>query len=71
MTTVAPSECPTLIGWSLHDDMERLYGDPAELWRDWVTGPMSTARIDSGHHMAEENPRQLATALAEFLKDAL
>lgn len=51
--------------------MERLYGDPAELWRDWVTGPMSTARIDSGHHMAEENPRQLATALAEFLKDAL
>lgn len=59
--------CPTLVGWSIHDDMEHLYGDPAALWQDWVTGPLSTARIDSGHHMAEENPRSLADALTDFL----
>jgi hypothetical protein len=27
---------------------------------------MSTARIDSGHHMAEENPQQLAEELLTF-----
>lgn len=61
-------QCPTLVGWSVHDDMEDLYGDPAALWQDWVAGPIRTARIDSGHHMAEENPTQLAAALTDFLK---
>lgn len=59
--------CPTLVGWSIRDDLEQLYGDPAALWRDWVAGPITTARIDSGHHMAEENPTQLAAALTDFL----
>jgi haloacetate dehalogenase len=59
--------CPTLVAWSIHDDMEHLYGDPSGLWRDWVDGPVHTARIDSGHHMAEENPEQLASVLADFL----
>ncbi|MDU0315774.1 alpha/beta hydrolase [Phycicoccus sp. M110.8] len=59
--------CPTLVAWSVHDDMEHLYGDPAEIWRDWVDAPVETARIDSGHHMAEENPDQLAGVLADFL----
>jgi len=63
--------CPTLVAWSVHDDMEHLYGDPSVIWRDWVSAPISTARIDSGHHMAEENPEQLAAALAEFLLPAL
>jgi haloacetate dehalogenase len=59
--------CPTLIGWSLRDDMEDLYGDPSRLWEYWVDAPLSTARIDSGHHVAEENPRELTAALLEFL----
>lgn len=59
--------CPTLVGWSVHDDMEDLYGDPSAIWRDWVDAPVETARIDSGHHMAEENPEQLAGVLADFL----
>jgi haloacetate dehalogenase len=58
--------CPTLVGWSIRDDLEELYGDPAAIWRSWVSGPLTTARIDSGHHMAEENPEQLATALLEI-----
>ena len=59
--------CPTLVAWSVHDDMEELYGDPLAIWRSWVAGPLQGARIDSGHHMAEEAPEQLAAELAEFL----
>jgi haloacetate dehalogenase len=61
-------QCPTLIGWSLRDDMEDLYGDPSKLWDSWVDGPLSTAQIDSGHHVAEENPGDLSAALIEFLR---
>jgi haloacetate dehalogenase len=59
--------CPTLVGWSVHDDMEDLYGDPSRIWRTWVDAPITTARIESGHHMAEENPEQLAEALLRHL----
>jgi len=60
-------QCPTLVAWSVHDDMEDLYGDLVPLWEPWVGGPIARARIDSGHHMAEENPEQLAQVLAGFL----
>jgi haloacetate dehalogenase len=59
--------CPTLFAFSAHDDMEELYGDPTAVWRAWVDGPLHSARIESGHHMAEEAPEQLADALTEFL----
>jgi haloacetate dehalogenase len=59
--------CPMLVAWSIHDDMEKLYGDPLTVWRPWVSGSLQGARIDSGHHMAEEAPEQLAAELAEFL----
>jgi haloacetate dehalogenase len=48
--------------------MEDLYGDLVPLWEPWVAGPITRARIDSGHHMAEENPAQLAQVLADFLE---
>ena len=54
--------CPTLFCWSTRDDMVELYGDPLAIWRDWaddVTG----MPIESGHHMAEENPEALTAAL--------
>lgn len=60
--------CPTLVAWSIHDDMETLYGSPAEIWRPWVSGEIRTARIDSGHHMAEDSPEQLAAELVAFLR---
>lgn len=59
--------CPTLVAWSARDDMEELYGDPVAVWRSWVSGELTSARIDSGHHMAEENPGQLAETLVRFL----
>ncbi|MEU2664784.1 alpha/beta hydrolase [Micromonospora sp. NPDC007220] len=58
--------CPVLFGWSERDDMVDLYGDPAAIWRDWADD-VRVAAIDSGHHMAEEAPEQLAAALADFL----
>ncbi|WP_327028129.1 alpha/beta hydrolase [Micromonospora sp. NBC_01740] len=58
--------CPVLFCWSERDDMVDLYGDPAAIWRDWADD-VRVAAIDSGHHMAEEAPEQLAAALADFL----
>jgi haloacetate dehalogenase len=60
--------CPTLFAWSARDDMEELYGDPLAIWRAWVAAELRGARIDSGHHMAEEAPEQLAAELAGFLR---
>jgi haloacetate dehalogenase len=58
--------CPTLFLWSTRDDMERLYGDPLAVWQPWVD-TLSGAGIDSGHHMAEDNPAALSAALVDFL----
>ncbi|WP_237573688.1 alpha/beta fold hydrolase [Kocuria rhizophila] len=59
--------CPTLVAWSRHDDMEDLYGEPGAIWEPWCERAPRTAVIDSGHHMAEENPQQLASTLVSFL----
>lgn len=58
--------CPTLFVWSRRDDMRELYGDPLAIWRGWAPD-VREAAIDSGHHMAEEAPSQLAAVLANFL----
>lgn len=59
---------PVLALWSARDDLEELYGDPLAIWQDWaddVTGHC----INSGHHMAEEAPHDLAAALTTFLRE--
>jgi haloacetate dehalogenase len=58
--------CPVLVVWALRDDMEELYGDPLEVWRTWA-GDLRGARLDCGHHMAEEAPEALAAQLRAFL----
>jgi haloacetate dehalogenase len=58
--------CPTLFAVSIHDDMEEIYGDPLAIWRDWADD-VRLARIDSGHHAAEEAPEEVAAALRELL----
>lgn len=55
-------DCPLLVLWSTRDDMEQLYGDPLEVWHAWSTD-MRGHGIESGHHMAEEAPDDLADAL--------
>ena len=59
--------CPTLVAWSRDDDMEDLYADPGAIWESWCEQSPRTAVIESGHHMAEENPHQLASVLGSFL----
>lgn len=59
-------QCPTLVVWSTRDDMEQLYGNPLEVWRRWASD-LRGQRLDSGHHLAEENPEALVAALVEHL----
>jgi haloacetate dehalogenase len=61
--------CPTLVLWSLQDDLEDLYGDPVAVWRRWATDVRGHG-IDSGHHVAEQAPAELARALTDFLQPA-
>lgn len=58
--------CPVLIVWARRDDMVNLYGDPVAVWREWATD-VCGCEIDSGHHIAEEAPDQLAQQLLDFL----
>jgi haloacetate dehalogenase len=57
--------CPTLLLWSTRDDMEELYGDPRVIWRTWADDVRGFG-IDSGHHIGEDAPEDLARALIEF-----
>jgi haloacetate dehalogenase len=59
--------CPVLFAWSTRDDMEDLYGDPLAIWRNWADDVVGVP-IDSGHHMAEENPEALVAALRDLLR---
>ena len=59
--------CPTLVLWSARDDLEELHGDPLAVWANWTDDLRGGGPIDSGHHMAEEAPEQLAGELTTFL----
>jgi haloacetate dehalogenase len=62
--------CPTLVAWSVRDDIEDLYGDPPAV----VAGvdPCATHVVGPAvaPHMAEEAPEQLAEVLSGFLAAA-
>ncbi len=60
--------CPTLVLWSRRDDMADLYGDVLGVWRSWADD-LRGGEIDSGHHMAEDAPDELAAALRGFLTE--
>jgi haloacetate dehalogenase len=58
--------CPTLVLWSTRDDLKDLYGDVLSVWRPWAP-TLTGGAIDSGHHVAEEAPDELAMRLLTFL----
>jgi haloacetate dehalogenase len=58
--------CPTLFAVSVHDDLEDVYGDPLAIWRNWADD-VRQVRIESGHHMAEEAPEEVAAALRALM----
>ncbi|MGS0685286.1 alpha/beta fold hydrolase [Nakamurella sp. GG22] len=57
--------CPTMVLWSTRDDLEDLYGDVLGIWRPWADR-LTGGPIESGHHMAEDAPDELADRLARF-----
>ncbi len=59
-------QCPTLVAWATRDDIELIYGNPLDVWRPWARD-LRGHSIDSGHHMAEDNPDELAAALVNHL----
>lgn len=59
--------CPVLALWSTRDDMEDLYGDPLCVWTAWAADLRGNG-IESGHHMAEDAPDDLAGGLHAFFK---
>ena len=59
--------CPTLVIWATRDDMQALYGDVLNVWRRWTTELCGVA-IESGHHIAEDAPHELAAELLGFLR---
>jgi haloacetate dehalogenase len=58
--------CPTLFLWSTKDDLCEVHDDPEAIWREWADD-VTVVPIESGHHMAEENPEAVAQALLNFL----
>ncbi|UXY20790.1 alpha/beta hydrolase [Streptomyces cynarae] len=58
--------CPLQVLWATRDDMAELYGDVLGVWRGWAGDRLEGGPIDSGHHMAEEAPEALVTALRAF-----
>jgi haloacetate dehalogenase len=60
--------CPTQVLWANNDDAEYLYGDVLAVWRPWATD-LRGGPIESGHHMAEEAPDELAREITGFLAD--
>ena len=61
--------CPLLVVWASRDDTEELYGDPLPIWRAWADNVDGLA-LESGHHMAEEVPDELAAAIRRFVSPA-
>ena len=59
-------QMPTLVLWSLQDDLEALYGDPLAIWTLWADD-VRGAGIDSRHHLAEEAPGDVVRAFTHFL----
>jgi haloacetate dehalogenase len=57
-------ECPTLVAWSAHDDLRDLYGNVLAIWKPWAADARGR-EIDSGHHLAEDNPTAVAAAIIE------
>jgi hypothetical protein len=55
------------VAWSAHDDMRDLYGDLVEIWKSWAAD-VRGREIDSGHHLAEDNPTAVAAAITEHCR---
>jgi haloacetate dehalogenase len=59
-------KAPLLVLCGTRDDLPGLYDhDVLGVWRPWAAD-LSGYALDSGHHMTEEAPGELASALRAF-----
>jgi len=61
--------CPLLVLWA-GDELPGLYGDVVAAWRGWADD-VRGGRLESGHHVAEEVPEELAARLLSFFGGTL
>lgn len=61
--------CPTLVVVAGKEGDDALYPDLSTIWRQWADDAR-IAYIDTGHHIAEEDPRGLEELLRPFLSAA-
>jgi haloacetate dehalogenase len=59
-------DCATLVVIAAGEKEESLYPDLEAIWKRW-TKSFTLARLQTGHHIAEEDPAGLHRLLAEFL----
>jgi len=55
-------QCPVLVVWRF----KTTWASCTEIWREWADD-VDGVTIDSGHHMAEEAPEELAAAIQSLL----
>ena len=58
--------CPTFLLWG-SDYLGRGGAKPLEAWRAWCGNELSGAEVESGHFLAEENPKDTLAALLPFI----
>jgi haloacetate dehalogenase len=59
--------CPTMVVVASKEGDDALYPDLIPIWRQWADD-VRIARVDTDHHIAEEDPQALAELLLPFLK---
>jgi haloacetate dehalogenase len=58
--------CPLLVLWATRDDLTELFGDVVAIWKGWADAVRGRG-IESGHHLAEDAPDELARELLTFV----
>jgi haloacetate dehalogenase len=59
--------CPLLVLWATRDDLVELHGDLLAIWRRWAADVRGRG-VESGHHIGEDAPEDLARELLAFVR---
>ena len=58
---------PVLVLWGKKGKIDQWY-DPLSIWQNYCTQEIKGNSIDSGHYLAEENPKEIIKNILQFLK---
>ena len=57
---------PVLVLWGKKGKIDQWY-DPLSIWQSYCTQEVKGNAIDSGHYLAEENPKEILKNILQFL----